>query len=137
MATVAVIVSSAMLGCSTGGREATKTIQVSMDDILKQSAIVRDTTLSVGNTLKVALGSNHTTPYRWTADPEIGDSTIVRQTSHEYVRPNTDRMGAPGTDVWIFTATKTGTTTIVMRYAGIVGSDTSPVCTFTAKVTVW
>jgi inhibitor of cysteine peptidase len=135
---VAVLVSSAVLGCSggPGSRAATKTIEVSMDDVLNQSVIGRDVALAVGDTLKVTLGSNHTTPYRWTADAKIGDAAIVKQTSHDYVRPNSDLMGAPGTEVWMFAAVKAGTTTIVTAYAGIVGSDPMPVCTFTARVTV-
>jgi inhibitor of cysteine peptidase len=135
---VAVLVSSAVSGCSggPGSRSATKTIQVSIDDVLEQSVIGRDITLAVGDTLKVTLGSNHTTPYRWTADAKIGDAAIVKQTSHEYVSPNSNLMGAPGTEVWMFRALKAGTTTIVTDYAGIVGSDPAPVCTFTASVTV-
>jgi inhibitor of cysteine peptidase len=137
MVIVAMLVSSAVLGCSTGSRAAsTETIEVSMDDVLKQSAITRDATLAVGDTLKVTLGSNHSTPYRWTADPKIGDSAILKQTSHVYAHSNTDRMGAPGSEVWTFTALKGGTTTIVAGYASVVGSDTSPTCTFTANVTV-
>ncbi len=135
---VAVLVSSAALGCTNGpvSRAASKTIQVSMDDVLKQSVIGQDVTLAVGNTLKVTLGSNHTTPYHWTPVAKIGDSTIVKQTSHDYVRPNSGLMGAPGAEVWMFTALKPGTTTIVTDYTSIVGSDPAPVCTFTARVTV-
>jgi inhibitor of cysteine peptidase len=135
---VAALVSSAVLACTggPGSRTATKTIEVSMDDVLKQSVIGRDLALAVGDTLKVTLGSNHTTPYRWTEDAKIGDATVVKQTSHDYVRPNSDLMGAPGSEVWMFAALKAGTTTIVTAYAGIVGSDPTPVCTFTARVTV-
>jgi inhibitor of cysteine peptidase len=135
---VVILVSSAVLGCTSGpeGRAASKTIQVSMDDVLKQSVIGQDVTLAVGDTLKVMLGSNHTTPYHWTAGAKIGDSTIVKQTSHDYVRPNSDAMGAPGAEVWMFTALKAGTTTIVTDYSSMVGSDPMPVCTFTARVTV-
>jgi inhibitor of cysteine peptidase len=133
---VAVLVVSAAVGCSHGRQAATKAIEVSMDDVLTQSLIGRDVTLAVGDTLKVTLGSNHTTPYRWPADAKIGDATIVKQTSHDYVRPKSDLMGAPGTEVWMFAALKPGTTTIVTAYAGIVGSDPTPTCTFTAGVTV-
>jgi inhibitor of cysteine peptidase len=135
---VAVLVSSAVLGCSggAGSHAATKTIEVAMDDVLKQSVIGRDIALAVGDTLKVTLGSNHTTPYRWTADAKIGDATVVKQTSHEYLRGNPALMGAPGSEVWTFAALKAGTTTVVTSYAGIVGSDPTPVCTFTARVTV-
>lgn len=138
---VVMLVASVVLGgigCSKGGPQATKTIEVPMDDVLNGSDINRDVTLAVGNTLKVVLGSNHTTPYRWQADAKIGDPTVLKQTSHEFVQPHTDdhRMGAPGTEVWMFTALKTGATTIATTYATFVGGDNTPTCTFTAKVTV-
>ncbi|BBX73081.1 protease inhibitor I42 family protein [Mycobacterium shinjukuense] len=135
---IAVLAAALVLGsgCATTSQGATKTIEVSMDDVLRQSAITRDVTLSVGDTLKVMLGANRSTPYRWTADPKIGDSAILKQTGHEYLRQHTDRVGAPGNEVWTFTALKAGKTTIVAGYASVVGGDTSPTCTFTANVTV-
>ncbi|GFG68032.1 hypothetical protein MKUB_55220 [Mycobacterium kubicae] len=127
---------AAVVGCSRGNVPSSKTIDVSIDEVMNQSAVTREETLLVGNTLRVSLGSNHTTPFRWTAEAKIGDPTILKQTSHEYQAPNTNRMGAPGNDVWTFVMLKPGTTTIVANYASIVGADTTPACTFTAKVTV-
>lgn len=133
---VAVLAAVVMLvGCSSPSKAATKTIDVSMDDVLNQSAITRDVTLAVGDTLQLSLGANHTTPYRWTADPKVGDSALLKQAGHEYVRQHTDRTGAPGTEVWTFTALKSGKTTIVANYGSVVG-DAAPTCTFTANVTV-
>ena len=124
-----------LVGCSGGSKAATKSIDVSLDDVLNQSAITRDITLAVGDSLKLSLGANHSTPFRWTPDPKIGDGAILRQASHEYVHSNTDRMGAPGTEVWLFTALKAGKTTIVASYGSVVG-DAATTCTFTANVTV-
>lgn len=107
-----------------------------MGDVLKQSAITQNATLAVGNTLTVKLGSNYTTPYRWTIDTQIGDPTILKQTSHEFVHPSTDALGAPGTEEWTFTALKPGTTTITTSYKSFVGKDPKPACTYTAHVTV-
>ena len=45
-------------------------------------------------------------------------------------------MGAPGAEVWMFTALKAGSTTVATDYTSIVGSDPIPVCAFTARVTV-
>ena len=77
--TVAMLVSSILVGCHFESRNPppTKTLQVPMDDVLKQSVITQNITLAVGNTLIVKLGSNYTTPYRWTPDTKIGDSAIV------------------------------------------------------------
>ncbi len=135
---VAVLVASMAVGCTFASRNppTSKTLEVPMGDVLKQSAITQDVMLGVGNTLTVKLGSNYSTPYRWTINTKIGDSTIVKQTGHEFVQPTSDRLGAPGTEVWTFTALKPGTTTITTSYSSIVGKDTKPACTYTANVTV-
>ncbi len=135
---VAVLVASTAVGCTFASRNppTSKTLEVPMGDVLKQSAITQNATLAVGNTLTVKLGSNYSTPYRWMIATKIGDSLIVKQTGHEFVQPTSDRLGAPGTEVWTFTALKPGTTTITTSYSSIVGKDTKPACTYTANVTV-
>ena len=82
------------------------------------------------------LGSNYTTPYRWTPETKIGDPRVLKQTSHEFVPPSSDALGAPGAEVWQFTALKPGTTTIGTSYTSFVGKDPKPACTYTATVTV-
>jgi inhibitor of cysteine peptidase len=136
--TVAILVSLMLVGCAFPSRNppSSDTLQVPMDDVLKQSVITQDATLAVGNTLTVKLGSNYSTPYRWTIDTKIGDSTIVKQTGHRFVGPASDALGAPGAEVWTFAALKPGSTTITTSYASIVGKDHKPVCTYTANVTV-
>jgi inhibitor of cysteine peptidase len=138
LVTVAMLVSSMLVGCAFQSRDppTTKTLQVPMDDVLKQRVITQNVTLAVGNTLTVKLGSNYTTPYRWTPDTKIGDDTIVKQTSHQFVHPTSDAMGAPGTEVWTFTALKPGTTTITTSYTSFVGRDATPKCAYNATVTV-
>jgi|HubBroStandDraft_3_1064219.scaffolds.fasta_scaffold00040_9 inhibitor of cysteine peptidase len=136
--TVAILVSATALGCHFESRDPPTfhTLQVPMDDVLKQSAITQNVTLPVGHTLTVKLGSNFTTPYRWTPNAKIGDSTVVQQTGHDFVKPTADYLGAPGTEVWTFTALKAGTTTISVTYASFMGKDPKPVCTYTANATV-
>jgi inhibitor of cysteine peptidase len=138
LVTVAMLVSSMLVGCAFQSRNppTSKTLQVSMDDVLAQSVVTQNVMLPVGNTLTLKLGSNYTTPYRWTADTRIGDETIVKQTSHEFVQPTTDALGAPGTEVWTFKALKPGITTITTYYTSFVGHDSTPKCTYNATVTV-
>jgi inhibitor of cysteine peptidase len=135
---VAVLVASIAVGCTFASRNppTRKTLEVPMGDVLTQSAITQDVTLAVGNTLTVKLGSNYSTPYRWMIATKIGDSSIVKQTGHEFVQPTSDALGAPGMQVWTFAALKAGTTTISTSYSSIVGKDTKPACTYTANVTV-
>src|SRR6516164_6997004 len=136
--TCAMLVSMLLAGCAFPSRNppSNPTLQVPMDDVLKQSVIAQNVTLAVGNTLTVKLGSNYSTPYRWAIDTKIGDPTIVKQTGHEFVHPTSDALGAPGTQVWTFAALKPGTTTITTSYSSFVGKDTKPACTYTANVTV-
>src|ERR1700739_1209610 len=138
LVTVAMLVSLMLVGCTFPSRNppSSKILQVPMDDVLKQSAITQDITLAVGNTLTVKLGSNYSTPYRWTIDTKIGDSTVVKQTDHRFVQPTSDARGAPSTEVWTFAALKPGSTTITTSYVSILGKNAKPACTYTAKVTV-
>lgn len=135
---VAVLMASMAVGCHFGSRNPpnSKTLEVPMSDVLGQGAITQDVTLAVGNTLTVKLGSNYSTPYRWAIDMKIGDSTVVKQTSHEFVHPTSDALGAPGTEVWTFAALKPGKTTISTSYTSIVGKNPQPSCVYTANVTV-
>ena len=136
--TVAMLVSSMLVGChfASRGPSPDKILQVPMDDVLKQSAITQSVEMTAGNTLTVKLGSNYSTPYRWAIATKIGDSTIIKQTDHRFVQPTSDTRGAPGTEVWTFTALKPGTTTITSSYARILGKSAKPACTYTANVTV-
>ncbi len=138
LVTVAILVSSMLVGCHFESRNppTSKTLVVPMEQVLKQNNITQNVTLAVGNTLKLQLGANYSTPYRWQADTKIGDSSVVEQTSHQYVQPSTDALGAPGTEVWMFTALKPGTTTISTYYSSFVGKNATPVCQYTAIVTV-
>lgn len=105
-----------------------------MNDVLNQHTITQNVTVGAGHTLKITLGSNFTTPYRWLPDMKIGDSTIVKQTDHGYVKPTNGSIGAAGNEVWTFTALKAGTTTVTTSYSSFISKDTA--CTYTAIVTV-
>ncbi len=138
LAAVVLLASSLVAGCHFASRTppSNKILQVPMDDVLKQSVITQNVSLEVGNTLTIKLGSNYTTPYRWKPETSIGDPSIFKQESHQFVQPTTDALGAPGTEVWTFTALKRGTTTITTSYASIFGKDPKPKCTYTATATV-
>lgn len=107
-----------------------------MTDVLTQSDISQTITIAVGNTLIVQLGSNYTTPYRWNPDTKIGDPSVIKQLSHAFEQPTSDALGAPGTEVFTFTALKPGTTTVSTAYSSFVGKDAKPACTYTLNVTV-
>ena len=138
LVTVAVLMLSTVVGCHFASRNppSTKTLQVPMTDVLNQSEISQNITLAVGNTLIVELGSNYSTPYRWTPDTKIGDSTVINQLGHEFVQPASDALGAPGTEVWHFAALRPGTTTVSTSYNSFVDKSAKPACTYTLNVQV-
>jgi inhibitor of cysteine peptidase len=136
LVTLAILVSLAIPGCTGStshsqtsttqtNRAPTKTISASGD---------HEITLAVGDTLKVTLSANHSTPMWWAADAQIGDPTIVQQSSHEYVAGNT--TGGPGTEVWTFKALKAGVTTITNKETDVTNRGSPPQDTLTVKVTV-
>ena len=71
----------------------------------------------LGGELTITLGSNPTTGYQWAEDAEISDENIVKQTSHEFIAPDTDIPGAPGKEVWIFKGLERGTVNILLEYS--------------------
>ncbi len=141
----AVFAAAALLGCVTvqacGAKNephavSTVSVDVSIDDVLSQKTINRDITLGFGDTLKLSLGSNHTTPFHWRVAAKIGDPSVVRQLGHNYEEPSDTggKVGVPGTEVYTFKARKTGKTTIATDY--VASNDATPECSFTANVTV-
>ncbi|OBH92608.1 hypothetical protein A5678_08865 [Mycobacterium sp. E2733] len=138
LVTIAMLVSPMLVGCHFASRNppSTQVLQVPMKDVLTQDAIKQSMTLAVGTTLIVKLGSNYTTPYRWAPEMKVGDPGILKQSSHEFVPPSSDALGAPGTEVWKFTALRPGTTTIGTSYTSFVDKDSKPACTYTADITV-
>ena len=99
LVTVAVLMLSTVVGCHFASRNppSTKALQVPMNDVLTQSEINQNITLSVGNTLVVELGSNYTTPYRWTPDTKIGDASVIKQLSHSSSSRRLTRWGRRAT----------------------------------------
>lgn len=112
---VIAVLALSLVACSAGSKE--KSIEVSIDDLTSQKNISQQVEVPVGGSLKVTLGSNQTTGFQWSEQAQVGDTSVVKQTKHEYVAPESEAMGAPGKEVWTFTAMKKGATTISMEYS--------------------
>jgi inhibitor of cysteine peptidase len=98
--------------CTTGA-----SVAVSCDDFGTQRHISKEVTVAVGNSFTVSLCSNATTGFQWSESAQIGDPTVVQQTDHKFVSPETEGLvGAPGKEVWTFKALKKGTSTIYLEY---------------------
>ena len=90
--------------------------------------------LSVGQSLVVTLESNATTGYSW-ALVQNSDESVLNETGHEYIAPQTTLIGAGGKEEWTFKALKKGTSTISMGYSRP-WESTPPVETFDLTVVV-
>ena len=122
-------------GCTS--QPATKSVQVSIDELTTEKNITRDVEITAGSTLVVSLGSNPSTGYSWSEQAIIDDAAIIRQDKHEFIAADTTGVvGAAGTEEWTFTALEKGTTTLSMDYSRPWEGGEKGVWTFTLNVTV-
>ncbi|MFN8090246.1 MAG: protease inhibitor I42 family protein [Mycobacterium sp.] len=56
----------------------------------------RDIDLAAGQTLRVILGANASTGYRWTEDAQISDTAVLVQTGHVAIASPTAGPGSAG-----------------------------------------
>ena len=97
-------------------------VEISCDEFMSTANISRAVEVSVGDEFTVTLCSNPTTGFQWAEQAEIGDSTIIEQTGHDFIAPGTQgntppASGTAGQEVWSFTALKEGVTTIYLEYS--------------------
>jgi len=129
-------------GCSTRQSTATSpephttAIEIPYDELMREKFVTRDIALAVGDTLTVTLASNPSTGFSWTAETQIGDASVVQQTSHVSVAPTSAMVGAPGTETWTFRALNAGTTTISTEYSQPWPGGVKADWTFKANVAV-
>lgn len=125
IAALALITTASLMGCTgktepakpaTAEGPQTQSIEISYDDLQNQKQISRSVSLSVGDTLKVSLGSNGSTGFTWAEKMLISDPKVMTQTGHEVIPPKADRPGAPGTEVWTLEAKAPGNTTVSTTY---------------------
>jgi len=111
-----VALSLGLLACAPAAKQVS--VEVPLDDFTSQNHISREVEVNAGDSFTLTLGSNPTTGFTWLDSAQIGDRTVLQQTSHEFISPEeTGVVGAPGKDVWTFKALKKGTTEVSMEYS--------------------
>lgn len=90
--------------------------------------------VQAGEEFFIALPSNVTTGYRWSQT--VGDGKIVAYEGNVYQPPAGAAMGAPGQQLFIYHANRSGTTSIVLAYARPFEPGTPPAKTVTFNVSV-
>ena len=69
----------------------------------------------VGTTFSITLTSNRTTGYSWALEDPLNQAIVYR--SKRYIAPGKTMLGAPGWEIWTFSAVKPGKVLISMKYA--------------------
>jgi predicted secreted protein len=102
---------------------------------LEKSINIEDeVSFPVNKGVTVVLCSNPSTGYQWNEQADIADSSVVEQTGHQYVAPADDKVGAAGTEKFIFSGAKTGKTTVYLEYTKQGESEPLWTCTLTISV---
>jgi len=92
-------------------------------------------TVRAGEDFFIALSSNTGTGYSWSQTLPGGDQIIAYEGNVR--QPPAQAMpGAPGQQIFIYHANRTGTATIVLTYSQPFAQDAAPAKTLTYNVTV-
>jgi inhibitor of cysteine peptidase len=87
--------------------------------------------VKVDGTFKITLESNPTTGYQWTAEVDTEFMNVIK----DGFTPNSDLLGAGGTQEFEFQASKAGKTQLVMKYGRSWESSPINVYNVTVKIT--
>jgi inhibitor of cysteine peptidase len=91
--------------------------------------------VAVGDELTVTLCSNASTGFSW-GDPTISDPTVLTLTRQGVVPPSSPMPGAPGSQVWSFSAITAGTAHVHSGYSQPWSGGQKDIWTFDLDVTV-
>ena len=95
-------------------------VEVSCDDFYQQNHISNEVAVAVGGTVTVTLCSNPSTGFIWSETAQISDQSVLQQTDHKLVMPESEPPpppGTPGQEVWTFQALNKGTSTVSVEYS--------------------
>lgn len=115
---VMVALSLFLLACFPTAKQGA--VEVSCDDFYEQNHISRAVEVAAGDSFTVTLCSNPTTGFIWSEQAQISDQTVLQQTDHQLVMPESEPPpppGTPGQEVWTFQALKKGEAVVSMEYS--------------------
>ena len=125
------LVSLSLLSCITMG---TYNIDVSCEQFRENPNNISIFQIEIGDKVTVRLCSNPTTGFQWSY--EMSGDTVLKERYHDFEEPDSDVVGASGTDVWTFEGTAKGTTEVLMEYSKPWEGGTKKEWTYRMTVTV-
>ncbi len=119
ISTILIIAVAFTLGACTSNSNSQNTsdVKVTCDMFQAQPKYSTTASVSANGTLTVTLCSNTSTGFSWTADAQISDSSVLKQTNHKTVASNNNMAGAPSQEVWTFKALENGTAKVSFTYS--------------------
>ena len=102
--------------------------------VLIQDDAAQPQTVKAGEELFIALPSNASTGYSWSA--AVNDTKLVSYEGNVFQRRSAAIPGAAGEQLFIFHANRSGTTTIAFNYARPFETNAAPAKTLTFTITV-
>lgn len=112
-----------LLGCSSAGPVT-----------LTEADDGRTQQLAVGQELQVSLEANPTTGYRWAIDGDLPPE--LEQVGEPEYKADSSAIGSGGRETWIFSAVKSGSAALRLKYWRSFEPTVEPVATFSASVMV-
>ena len=125
------LVSLSLLSCITIG---TYDIDVSCEQFRENPNNISIFQIEIGDKVTVRLCSNPTTGFQWSY--EMSGDSVLKEEDHDFEEPDSDVVGASGTDVWTFEGTAKGTTEVLMEYSKPWEGGTKKEWTYRMTVTV-
>jgi predicted secreted protein len=127
---------SALAGCSM--TRAAEPLGATCDQFRSTQAVEQTSEIAPGSDVTVLLCSNPSTGFAW-ADPQLGDTSVVRLVDRSYQAPGSATLpvvGAAGGEVLTFRAVAAGTTTVSIRYSQPWAGGTEGEWTYRLSITV-
>ena len=102
--------------------------------VIQEPDAANPVTVQVGEDFFIALQSNPTTGYSWTQ--QTGDGTVLAYEGNVRQNPTGTTLGAPGQQIFIYHANRSGTSTITFQYSRPFETSAAPakMLTFTIQV---
>ncbi len=87
------------------------------NDFADEPNITDEIEFTANKGVTVILCSNRTTGFQWNEEAQISDTSVVEQTGHSYAAPSASKVGAAGTEKFVFTGVNPGTATVSLEYS--------------------
>lgn len=102
--------------------------------VLQEPDAASPVTIQIGEEFFIALQSNPSTGYSWTQ--QTGDGSVLAYEGNVRQNPAAATPGAPGQQIFIYHANRTGTSTITFQYSRPFEPNAAParMVTFTIQV---